>query len=140
MVEVAAHDLRLLLEPARADAEEEAPAAEEVEGGHFLGEQQRVPLGDQDDPGPELDAARSPRGARERDERVDEVRVALRDHAVLRAREATGRLHRDERMLGAPERLEAELFGLPGHEADVDEVRGQGNRDADVHRGASFTR
>src|SRR5712691_3427486 len=52
---------------------------------------------------------------------------------VLGGPEALGRLHRDERVLGAPERLEAEVFGLLGHEADVDEVRGQGNRDADVH-------
>jgi hypothetical protein len=100
------------------------PAAEEIERRDLLGQQQRVPLGDQHDARGELDAARRPRGAGQGDERVDEVRVALRDHAVGRSLKAALRLHRDERMLGAPERFEAELLGLLRHEADVDQIGG----------------
>ena len=107
VVEIAAHDLRLLSQPPGANAEEEAPAAEEIEGRDFLGQEQRMSLGNEHDPRPELDAARGARGAREGDEGIDEVRVGLGDDPVLGAREAALRLHGNERVLGAPERLEA---------------------------------
>src|SRR5713101_1488231 len=138
VVEIAAHDLRLLAQPPGADAEEEAPAAEEVEGRDLLGQEQRMPLGDEDDAGPELDAARGARGARQGHEGIDEVRVGLGNDPVLGAREAALRLHGNERVLGAPERLEAELFGLSGHGADIHEVGGQGYGDSDVHGESSL--
>src|SRR5712691_1303295 len=98
-----------------------------------------MPLGDEHDSRPELDAARGARGAREGDEGIDEVRVRLGDDPVLGAREPALRLHGNERVLGAPERLEAELFGLPGHGPDVHEVGGQGNGNSDVHSYSSLT-
>ena len=82
----------LFAEPAGADAEQESAAAEEIERRDLLGQQQRVALGDEHDAGAELDALRHARGAGERHERIDEVRVALGDDAVGRAGEAARRV------------------------------------------------
>jgi hypothetical protein len=137
MVEVAAHDLGLFAQPSRPDAEEEAAAAEVVERRDFFGEQQRVTLGHEHDAGAELDARGRSRGACQRHEGIHEVGVGLGDHAVGGAGEAALRVHGDERVLGAPERLEAKGLGLGRHRAHVDEIGGQRNRNADVHQNAT---
>src|SRR4030095_704700 len=100
-------------------------AAEEVERRDLLGQQQRVALGNQHDAGSELDRLCRSRGAGEGHERIDEMRVALGDDAVGRAREAARRAYRNERMLGAPERFETELLGLSGHEGDGEVISGE---------------
>src|SRR5690348_10339386 len=111
MVEVSAHELRLLAQPARADAEEETPAAEQVEGGDLLGQEQRMPLRHEDDARAELDAARRPGGTRQGHEGVDEVPVALGNDAVRRSRESALRVDGNGGRLGGPEGLEAQLLG-----------------------------
>src|SRR5262252_7450268 len=137
MIEVIAHELRLLAQPTRADAEEEAPAAEEVERGDLLGQDQRVPLRHEDDARAELDAARHAGGAGEGHEGVDEVPIAFGNDTVRRPWESALRVHGNEGMLGAPEGLEAQLLDFASHEADVDEMGGQGYGDADIHDDSS---
>src|SRR5262249_58828588 len=124
MGEMAAIELGPRAQPARPDAEEEAPAAEEIESGDLFGQDQRVPLRHEDDPRAQLDTARHAGGARQGHEWVDEVPIALGNDAVRRPRESALRVHGNEGMLGAPEGLEAQLLDLAGHEADVDEIGG----------------
>src|SRR5215510_8366927 len=107
MVEVAAMELYLLAQSAGSDAEEEPPAAEEIEAGDLLGQNKGVPLRHEDDARAELDAARHAGGTRESHEGVDEVPIALGNDAVRRSRESALRVHGNEGMLGAPEGLEA---------------------------------
>src|SRR6266545_4692266 len=97
------------------------PSTCSAAGGDLLGEEERMPLGDEDDARAELDAAGHAGGPGQSHERIDEMRIALGNDAVRGPGEAAGRMHGNERMLGAPERLETELLGFRGHEADVDE-------------------
>jgi hypothetical protein len=133
VIEVAAHDRRLLAMPARADAEEEPAAAEEIERRDLLREQERVALRHERDAGAELHLRRHTRRASQSDERVDEMRVRLGDDAVGRAREAARAVDRHDRVLGAPQRLEAQALGDPRDERWIDAVRGKRDGDADVH-------
>src|SRR6185369_15411542 len=123
----------LLPVPARADAEEEAAPAEVIEGGDLLREEEWIALRDQRDAGAELQRRRHPRGARESDEGIDEVRVALGDDAVGGAGEAARRLHGHDWMLGTPERLEAEGLGGAGHERRIDVLGRKRDRHSNVH-------
>src|SRR5262249_25298756 len=118
-------------------AEHEASAAEEIERRDLLGQQQRMALGHEHDAGTELHPPGHARGARECDERIDEVRIRLGDDTVLRAGEAARGMHRDERMLSAPEGFEAERFDLLRHEGDVHQIGGPPDGDPDVHLRAS---
>ena len=133
VIEVSAHDGGLFPVPAGADTEQEPAAAEQIEGGDLLGQQQRVPFRDQRDARAQIEGRGDSGRPREGDERIDEVRVALRDDPIGGARETAGALHGHDRMLGAPQRLEAERLGGARHEGDVHVVSGQGHRDTDVH-------
>src|SRR5262249_24914066 len=101
--------------------------------GDLLGQDQGVSLRHEHDTRAELDAARHARGTGEGYEGIDEVSVAFGNDAVRRPRESALRAHGKGWMPGAPEGLEAQLLDLASHEADVDEIRGQGHGDADIH-------
>ena len=75
MVEVAAHHLGLLPEPARADAEDEPSARELVQGGNLLGQKQGVALRDQANAGAQLDCVGDGGSPGQRDKRVNDVGV-----------------------------------------------------------------
>ena len=64
--------------------------------------------------------------------------LAPSQNVFLGAGKAARRVDRDERMLRAPERFEAQRFGRAGHGSDVDLVGGQRHRDSDVHEEAPF--
>ena len=90
MVKVAAHYLGLLAVPTGAYAEDEASAAEQVEGGYCLGKDQRVALWDQCDAGAELDGAGRAGGLGERDVGIGEVGISPGDNTVVGAGEGAG--------------------------------------------------
>ena len=111
MVEVAAHDLRFLSEPAGADPEDEAAVGVPVQGGDLLGQQQRVALGHQADAGAQLDRCRYRRRPGQGHERVDDAPVLFRDDAVRRAGVRRCCPDRKNRVFRHPERLETQLLG-----------------------------
>jgi hypothetical protein len=90
----------LLLVPARADPEEEAPAGDLVQGRDLLRGDDRVALDDEADPGPYQQPLGRGRGGGEGDEGVVGVAVLLRQLAPGRirslARSAGGMPARDQ--------------------------------------------
>ena len=97
----------LRLEVPGADAEQEPAARQHVEGGRLLGEDERVPLREDDDPGGEQQPLGGGGHEAEVHERVEDRVLGLhrRGHHP-RAR------HDD--VLAGPDRVEAELLGEPG--------------------------
>ena len=100
----------LLLVPARADAEHEAPAGQHVERGDLLGQHDRVVLDHQAHARPDDQLLRRRRGEGQRDERVVRAAVLVLEHAAV-AGDHAGR-DRDVRVLGQEQRLVAALLGL----------------------------
>ena len=83
-----AERVELLFQPADADAELDASAREAVERRELLGEDERVALRQDQDPGREADARRRGRDVREPDERVGDGNVLAARH--LSGRASTG--------------------------------------------------
>ena len=104
--------------PAEPDPERDPPAAEVVERGHLLGQQDRLVLRGEEDAGAEPDACRDGGGRGERDQRVEAALVVVESHpADERGRRVLG--HGEVRVLGQVERVEAEFLdrGRPGRPA-----------------------
>ena len=107
-------DLRLLREPAGADAHDEAPAAVKVQGGRRLGGGDDVPLRQDADAGGHPQAlgglGRHGRG----DEGIGQMGEGLGHLAVRGALVAGLVVHRDQHVLREPQGLETQPFGLRG--------------------------
>ena len=95
--------------PAEADAQGDPTVGEMVERGHLLGQDDGVVLGGQQDAGAEADARGHGRRARQGDERVEAALVVVEPHAFDQRRRHV-LADRQMRVLGHPERVEAELL------------------------------
>ena len=101
--------VHLLEVPAGADAEQEAPGRELVEGRHRLRQHDRVVFDDQRDGGADVERGGGRGGAHQRDEGVVGVRVLAGQLAARGVRRDAGR--GDVGVLGEEQRLEAALLG-----------------------------
>src|SRR5256885_12146893 len=121
----------LLGVPAAAEAEEEAPAREDVEARDLLGQGDRIVLDAQADARADLErAGRRGRGG-ERDEGVERVRVLARELGPAGKGRAPAR--RNVGVLGDEQRLEAALLGGARQLVDADRVIRREDADAVVH-------
>ncbi|MFN8539392.1 MAG: hypothetical protein U0232_18175 [Thermomicrobiales bacterium] len=123
--------VQLLAVPARADAEEEAPAGDEVEGGDLLGEGDRVVLGDEADAGAEAEGGGGAGDGGEGDEGVEEARqpgVGM-GAAGVDGGPGDGQVG----VLGEEEGFEAERFDQAAEGDDVHGLVGGLDVDAEVH-------
>ena len=123
--------LHLLAVPTRADAEQEAPAGQSVDARDLLRRDDRVALDHEADAGREQQALGGGGRRRERDERV--VRVAVLRRQLAAARVGRGAVHRDVRVLGEEQRLEAALLHHPRERPRLDGVVGWEHRDSVAH-------
>ena len=124
------------LEVAGADAEQEPPAGQHVEGGGLLGEDERVPLREDDDPGGE----QQPLGGGGHEAEVHE-RVEDRVLRLHRRRRHPWARHHD--VLAGPDRVEAELLGEPSDGDRVVRAVGRTRVDAEhaeLHGGGPYRR
>ena len=131
--EVAAHYLGLLFVPARSDAEQEPAARVHIQSRDLLGQQQRIALRHQTDARSQLHSTCNRGCPAERDERINDVRVHLWDDAVRRTGPRRTRLHRQNGMLGHPQRLETDLLGPLGKCRYINRVVCREGRNTDVH-------
>jgi hypothetical protein len=135
--ELDAERLELLLEPAHADAQLDATAAEAVERGDLLGQHHRVALGEDQDAGGQADGGRRRRHVAEPHQRVGNVERLAAGHLarrVVRVLRVVARGHDD--VLHGPQRLEAHLLGRPGHRGggrSVGEGSGVGEDESELH-------
>jgi hypothetical protein len=127
--------LHLVLVPAVADAEHEAPTGDAVERRNLLGIRDRIVLRRQRDAGSEQDALRQRRGGRERDDRVG-APVVLLGQLRLAGRRRRAPARRDVRVLGDVQGVEAAGLGLARQLRHVHGEIGGVNRDAELHRGS----
>ena len=104
---VPAHDLRLLLQPAGANAEENPAVGKIVQGGNLFGEQQGIALRDQTDARPQLERRGDGRGPRQSHKGVSHVTHGWRNSPIWAPLVAGGHLHGDDRMLRQPQRLKS---------------------------------
>src|SRR5207253_7131762 len=131
LLEVGAVVLHLLGVPPAADAEEDAPAREEVEARDLLGGGDRVALDEQADPRADLEGGGHGGRRRQGHERVVRVPVLLRQRrtagpwAPPRGRAAG--------VLRAAERLEAAALDRARQVVDPHRVVGGEHDDAEVH-------
>src|SRR5579864_2647488 len=104
LMEVQAERVELLLEPAAADAQDDAAARKHVERGDLLGDVERMALRENQDAGGEPDAAGDRGGVGERQQRVGN-RDVLSAGDLAAARVWVGRLVvvRDDHVLDGPE-------------------------------------
>ncbi len=106
--------LELLPEPARADADEQAPSREVVEGRELLGEDHGVALGQDQHAGGEAQGRGGRRQVREPDERVGQGRVLGAGHAARRGVGVGGLVAGGhDHVLDRPDRLEPGRLGRP---------------------------
>ena len=112
----------LLRVPPPADAEQHASTREMVEARHFLGEDDRIALDHQADPGAELERRGHRGGRRERHERVERVPVLARQIAPARPR--TPAAGRDVGVLRHEQALEPAALGLERQVVDAHRVVG----------------
>jgi hypothetical protein len=108
--------LRLGPVPSEADSQGETAAGEMVEGGDLLGQDDRIVLGDQKDPGPEGDPLGGRHGSRKGDEGAESPAIVLDPHTFDEGRRHVGP-EREMRVLGEIERVEAALLGGAGERA-----------------------
>ena len=101
--------------PAEPDAERDPSAREMVEGGHLLGQQDRLVLGGEENAGAESDARGDGGGGGERDQWVEAALVVVEADA---ADERRRRVLLDGKVgvLGDVERVEAELLDRGGED------------------------
>ena len=131
--ELDAEQLGFLPQPAGADAEEEPPAAEVVEGGNLLGQQDGVAFGDEADAGAELEVGGNRRSPPQRDKWVDALVVHLRDDAVRGAGPGRFGPGWNGRVLGNPEGFKTVGFAGLRQLGNVDGGLGDKHCDADIH-------
>src|SRR5207249_2548322 len=131
LLEVGAVVLHLLGVPPAADAEEDAPAREEVQAGDLLGGGDRVALDEQADPRADLERGGHGGRCRQRDEQVVRAPVLLRQGRAAGPR-ASPR-DRDVGVLREPERLEAAGLDRARQVVDPHRVVGGEHDDAEVH-------
>jgi hypothetical protein len=135
--EVLAQGLVLDGVPSEADTEPEPAAGEKVDFGRLLGDQGRLPLRENDDPGDELQRCESGQVAEEH-ERLVEGRVEV---VGARPSLVDGRVGPHHVVVGDDVGV-TELFH-PGpvgaHGAGVTADLGLGEHDADLHGGASVS-
>src|SRR5690606_15869201 len=114
------------------DAEEEASVRELIDGGDLLGEPDRVALGDETDPGGELQRRRGGRDCGEREELIvgPPVELGKRRRAVAPAPRRCAR-RRDMAVFGEPQRLEAALFDGTTEFDRLDRLIGGEDEDAE---------
>src|SRR5438094_4462336 len=131
LLEVGAVVLHLLGVPPAADAEEDAPAREEVEARDLLGGGDRVALDEETDPRADLERGGHGGRRRQRDEQVVRVPVLLRQRRPARPR-APPR-DRDVGVLREPERFEAAGLDRARQVVDAHRIVGGEHDDAQVH-------
>jgi hypothetical protein len=121
----------LLEVPARAHAEQEAPAGEAIEGGDGLGGGDRVVFDQQADRGADPDPLGCGGHRGEGDEGVVDAPVLARQLSAG----GVGRLpaRRDVGVLGDEDRLEAPLLGESRERRRLDRLVRREVRDAEVH-------
>ena len=120
----------LLLVPATADAEEEAPARDLIDRGDELGGLDRVALDHEADAGRDLEPLCGAGRGGQRHKRVHHVVIALRQLGIG----ARPPRHRDMRVLGRPDRVEPALLERYPQLGRGDRVIGEKDRSADIHR------
>ena len=128
-----AEQLRFLPQPAGADAEQEAPAAEVVQGGDFLGQQDGVALRHQADARTQFERAGDRRGPPQRHKGVHAFVVHLRDDPVRRARPGRLGAGGDGRVFRHPQRLEAVPLASLRQLGNVNGGLGNEHCDANFH-------
>ena len=121
----------LILVPAIADAEQEAPAGDLVDRGNRFRRLDRVALDNEADTGTELQRLRHHRRRAQRHEGVHHVVVLLRQVAAARIGRLAGQ--RDMRMLRRPEAVEAALLQRDGKLRRRHGVIREEHRAADLH-------
>ena len=137
VVEVAAHDLGLLPQPAGADTKDEPSARVEVQRSDLLGLDQGVVLWYQADAGAQHDLVSGSRGDGQTDEWVGHVAHGRWDAAVGGAAVFRCGVHRDDGVLSHPERFEPQVLRLLGECADVACFTVDGYVYPDFHRVSS---
>ena len=118
--------------PAEPDAERDAAAGEMVERGDLLGQEDRVVLGGEQDARAEPDARGDGGGRGQRDERVEAALVVVEADAL----DEGGRqvlAHGQVRVLGQPERVEAQLLDRDRQRGRRQVAVGEGGGDAEPH-------
>ena len=121
----------LLAVPAAADAEQEAAAGEEVDGGDLLGGDDGVPLDDEADARPEQEPFGAG-GQRPEDHEGIGGAAELVGDAVAAGGDGLGE-GGDVGVLGDEQRLEAAVLQRPAEGPDVDAVPGGEGADAEPH-------
>ena len=116
----------LLAVPSPTDAEQEAPAREHVDRRHGFGGLDGIPLHDQADPRSELERTGRFRGECERDERIQQSVVLLRQ--LVTAWPRTLAAGGDVRVLREPQGFEATLLHRPRQLARTHRMLGEEHR------------
>ena len=124
--------LDLVLVPTETDAEHEPSAAFRVERRDRLGRDDRLTLRREQDAGAEHDALGAHRRRSERDEGIDRPAVFLGKLGVARWRRRAPR-HRDVRVLGQVQRVDATRLGLDRELPHGHRAIGCEHRDAVAH-------
>ena len=131
--ELDAEQLRFLPQPAGADAEQKPPAAEVVQGGDFLGQQNGVALRHQADARAELQRAGNRRGPPQRHKGIHAFVVHLRDDPVRRPRPGGLGPGGNCRVFRHPQRLKAVPFASLRQLGNVNGGLGDEHCDANFH-------
>lgn len=111
---VTAQDLTLFFEPARANAKDEPPAREVIQGSNFFGQQEGIALRNQTNPSSQLNRCCCRRGPRQCNKGIGNTAVGIGDNPVFSQRVGGGVVDGDNAVLGDPERSKAQFFGSFG--------------------------
>ena len=130
---VSAHDLTLFFLPAGANAKQETSARIVIQRGDLLGQQQRVALRHEANPGAQLDLRGRGRGPSQRHKRVGNNPDRSRNRLIRSHGIAHGGMHRQNRMFRDPKRGKAQFFGLFRHHRRVRRLAGRETEYANVH-------
>jgi hypothetical protein len=117
----------LVPNPPSADTEQKAAAGHHIKASDSLGRDYWLAFDHLADRRPDAQLRRRGRRSRERNERIQRVRVVTRQQAPL------GSARRNVRMLSDPERLEAALLDGTSQPRHVHRVFGREDRDPEVH-------